>query len=320
MRRRPKRSLDQHLDGHPSVVAWRTVHPHGALQTRIDVYSESSNWLLCALVGAGPAGSTVFAKRRVASTARTERTVYERILPSLPIATPRCYGCHEDDGFVWFLLEAVKGEPYDARNPQHLAMAGAFVATMHTHSAPLMEDAHLPEAGSARYLAHLVSGRERLRHGMTTSRALDSAGRSILEQVVERLDRVEAGWPLLHARCLDAPVTLVHADFRPKNVFVRHDKAGLVAFDWETAGWGPPAPDLTRIDLGAYWQTARHRWGSVSFETVRAWAEVGHLFQTLAAIDWESTKLALETAEAVGTAVVSLDAMGSRLVEVSASR
>jgi aminoglycoside phosphotransferase (APT) family kinase protein len=310
--------LHQGLDDHPAVLAWRSVEPRGSLPRSIDVFSESPNWLLYALKEAGHAGSTVFAKRRLASMAATERAVYERILPRLPLATPHCYGCQADGEYVWFLLEAVEGAPYDESNPEHLAMASRFVAAMHTLTTPLAHSISIPEAGPERYLAHLVAGRERLSECLRTSRALVPAGRVILEQTVARLDGLEVSWPVIRARCADAPTTLVHGDFRPKNVFVRHDGTGLVAFDWETAGWGPPAPDLTKIDLAAYWRAVQKPWGAVSFETVAAWAGVGQLFQTLAAIDWKGTELAVDTTEELATPVGSLRLMGARLAELSA--
>jgi thiamine kinase-like enzyme len=317
-RRRPRRVLEHALENHPAVLAWRAVEPEGALPERIEVFSDSPNWLLYALNGAGPSGSTVFAKRRSRSLAVPERTVYERILPRLPIAAPRCYGCTEDDDFVWLLLEGVEGEPYDEWNPEHLVMAGRCVAALHTAAASLVHSTPLSEAGPERYLAHLVSGRERLEQCLQTARALDSASRLVLEHIIELLNRIEACWHSIRARCQDAPTTLVHCDFRPKNVFVRHEGTGLVAFDWELAGWGPPAPDLTKIDVAAYWSEVRESWRAVTFETVREWAGMGQLFQTLAAIDWKGTELTIDTTEALAIPLVSLKLLGARLADVSA--
>ena len=317
-RRRPRRVLDHALENHPAVMAWRAVEPEGCLPERIEVFSDSPNWLLYALNGAGPSGSTVFAKRRSRSLAGPERAVYERILPQLPIAAPRCYGCAEDGDFVWLLLEGVEGEPYDESNRQHLIMAGRCVAALHTAAASLVHSTPLSEAGPNRYLAHLVSGRERLEQCLRTAQALDSASRLVLENIIELLNSIESCWHSIRARCQDAPTTLVHCDFRPKNVFVRREGAGLVAFDWEMAGWGPPAADLTKIDVAAYWSEMRESWRAVTFETVREWAGVGQLFQTLAAIDWKGTELTIDTTEALATPVVSLRLLGARLNDVSA--
>jgi aminoglycoside phosphotransferase (APT) family kinase protein len=318
-RRRPRRILDQSLDDHPAVLAWQAVEPEAQVPECIEVFSESPNWLLYALRGAGPDGSTVFAKRRLASTATTERAVYERLLPSLPVATPRYFGCAEDGAYVWLLLQGIDGAPYDEGDPEHRATAGGWVATMHTAAVTLVHSASLPGAGPERYLAHLVQGRETLRRYLNTSRALDPGGQEIIDRTIDTLNRVETCWPVIRARCQGAPITLVHADFRPKNVFVRSDGTGFVAFDWETAGWGPPAADLTKIDVTAYWEAARLSWNTLSLETVHDWARIGHLFQLLAAIDWKGTELGVDTAEALATPLVSLDLMGTRLADVSAS-
>ena len=318
-RRRPRRILDESLDDHPAVLAWRAVEPRGKVPQCIEVYCESPNWLLYSLRGAGPNGSTVFAKRRLMSMAATERAVYERILPSLPIATPRCFGCVDEDAYVWLLIEAIDGAPYDEGDPEHLAIAGDCVAAIHTSAVSLVHSTSLPEAGPERYLAHLTAGRETLEKCLHTSQAFDSAGRKIVERTVETLNRVEACWPAIRGRCHDAPITLVHADFRPKNVFVRRDGAGCVAFDWETAGWGPPAADLTKIDVIAYWRAARELWGTLSLETVQGWERIGYLFQLLAAIDWKGTELGVDSTEALATPLFSLDLMGTRLADVSAT-
>ena len=317
-RRRPRRVLDHSLGEHPAVLAWRAVDPKGVVPERIEVFCDAANWLLYALLGAGPAGSTVFAKRRLISVAATERTVYERILPLVPLATPRCYGCTEDGDYVWFLLQAVDGLPYDESNPEHLAMAGRWVATLHTSTASLVSSTPLPEAGPERYLTHLVKGRERLLRRLEDSRVLDTDGRSTVENAIAQFDDIEACWPSVRALCQDAPTTLVHGDFRPKNVFVHRDGTELVAFDWETAGWGPPAADLTKIDVPSYARTVRESWGAVSVETIREWSAVGHLFQTIAAIDWKSTELAVDTPEALATPMASLRLLSARLADVAA--
>ena len=97
----------------------------------IEVYSDRTPWRLYALLGAGPAGSTVFAKCRHTSMAATERPCYERLLPGLAVATPRCYGCIDDGEYGWLLLQAVEGAPYDESNRDHLAMAARWLAAMH---------------------------------------------------------------------------------------------------------------------------------------------------------------------------------------------
>lgn len=311
--RRKRRVIDEALDSHPAVLAWLEVAPQGAVPRQIEVFSDSAAWLLYALVGAGPGGSTVFAKRRLAWKAAAERTVYEQLLPRLALPTPRCHGCVSEGEYVWLLLAAVPGGPYDETNPKHLAMGGRWIAALHTRSASIAHSVPLPDAGPDRYLAHLVSGRRALEQCLRESGALDAAGRLIIERTIARQNQIEHAWPALRARCIDAPPTLVHGDFRPKNVFIDEDETELVAFDWETAGWGPPDADLTRIDVEAYWHAVHDIWPTVTLDTVRGWARMGHLFQMLAAIDWKSTELKCDTAEALATPLVSLALLSDRL-------
>jgi len=292
--------------------------PQGALPEGIEAFCERTNWLLYALVGAGPGGSTIIAKRRRLSDAVVERVVYEQILPHLPIAAPDYYGSKEDGAFVWFLLQAVDGARYSESNPEHLAMAARWVAAMHTGAMALTRPLSLPDAGPGRYLAHLISGRKAIQRSLLTSKRLNRASRLILERIVVQLDRTEACWPQICAGCNDAPHTLVHCDFRPKNVLVRRDGTSLVAFDWETAGWGPPAPDLTRIDVVAYWHAVRKSW-AVSLETVLRWASVGIVFQKLAAIDWEATDLAFDTPETLAQPIATLQIVADNLARLAES-
>jgi aminoglycoside phosphotransferase (APT) family kinase protein len=314
-RRRPRGLLREGLDRHQAVLAWRAVEPHGALPECIEVYSDRSPWRLYALRGAGPAGSTVFAKCRRTSMAATERTVYERLLPGLPVATPRCYGCIDDGEYVWLLLQAVDGAPYDETNRDHLAMAARWLAAMHVESASLVGSTVLPDAGADRYLRHLIGGRAALERCLGNSRALDQVGRRTLAQLVDQLNDIEARWHSVRRRCATMPTVLVHGDFRPKNVFVQHDGTGLVAFDWETAGWGPPAADLTKVDVNEYWAAVRETWAAVGLATILEWAALGWVFQMLAAIDWKSSELAVDTAEALAPPLTSLQLWADRLAE-----
>jgi hypothetical protein len=61
--------------------------------------------------------------------------------------------------------------------------------------------------------------------------------------------------------------------------------------DWETAGWGVPAPDLVGVDLGAYWTVVRECWPTLDFPALQRLANLGTLFRRLAALKWESTSL-----------------------------
>src|SRR5207248_7530745 len=111
-----------------------------------------------------------------------------------------------------------------------------------------------------------------------------------LQAIVAQCDLLEACWNQVETCCEGIPSTLVHGDFRPKNVHVRrdHDGSALLPMDWETAGWGVPAPDLARVDLGAYWTVVRECWPTVDRQALEQLAHLGNVLRWLAALSWES--------------------------------
>jgi len=79
------------------------------------------------------------------------------------------------------------------------------------------------------------------------------------------------------------------------------------------AGYGPPAVDLTRIDLHTYWSTIRSSWPEVGFETIERLARAGRVLQWVAAVDWESASLKCGEARDRSDAVVQLSIAHERL-------
>jgi aminoglycoside phosphotransferase (APT) family kinase protein len=108
------------------------------------------------------------------------------------------------------------------------------------------------------------------------------------------------------------PCTVVHGDFVPKNVRVARRAGRLVVlpFDWETAGWGPPAADLAsfqkgiRPDLTHYANAVAGAWPGLGIDDLMAMSDLGRLFRVLAAIDWASVGL---TDRSAGYAAEELD-------------
>jgi aminoglycoside phosphotransferase (APT) family kinase protein len=99
------------------------------------------------------------------------------------------------------------------------------------------------------------------------------------------------------------PRTLVHGDFRPKNVRVRVGARGALLYplDWEMAGWGTPAVDLApsrfgaaddAVDLDAYASVAGKAWPALDLAAVRAMEQMGRLFRVVDAVGWASATLA----------------------------
>ena len=118
---------------------------------------------------------------------------------------------------------------------------------------------------------------------------------------------LESYWTRVVELCRRYPRTLVHGDFAYQNLRVRSSASGinLVAFDWEFAGYGIPAPDIAepcgrgiprrRIDddlpepeLTDYWNVVRESWPDLDLPAIKQLAEIGAVFRSVVAISWES--------------------------------
>ena len=296
-RKPPAAVLSGNLGWHPAVAAWRELVPGAPDPERIEVLRQGKKSTTYRLVESTPGGASIIAQRACMAKARTERTVYEEILPHLPVTSPRYYGCRaEDPHFVWLFLEDIGDERYTPTDRAQQALAGRWVGLMHTAAAHLPAARGLPDGGPPRYLDHLRGGLQTVRANLANP-ALTADDAATLGRLASDLDRLESAWAALERACTGLPATLVHGDLQRKNLYIR-DGAGqtaLYAIDWETAGWGVPAADLARIDLPTYWSVVRSVWHHVRLEDVRRLGVVGRIFRELVAIRWVSPQLAYDS-------------------------
>src|SRR6266702_1245970 len=109
------------LLAHPAVRAWQQLDPERVVPDRITPAKfkpnkPRPNLTVYRLEGVGIDGAAVIAKRCTREGGRIERTVYERILPHVPLAGPRYYGTVEgppDEDVCWLLIGEIHGEKYD---------------------------------------------------------------------------------------------------------------------------------------------------------------------------------------------------------------
>ena len=138
--------------------------------------------------------------------------------------------------------------------------------------------------------------------------ALDYGQRYQLQRIIVNCDFIESEWGRLEQFCRPVPTTLVHGDFVGKNVRLRSGTTSfeILPFDWEHAGIGVPAVDLAQArypstiflanpDLSEYWITTE--WTELGYEGVLQLARYGTIFRCLAALHWESHRLASEWVE-----------------------
>ncbi len=310
MSRAPIAVVQDDLAAHPAVQAWDGDAPES-----IQILRDLRTAAVYRLIGAGPGGTGVIAKRSPRAAAAAELRVYEHILPHLPVSAPRYYGSRPGtDADVWLFLEDVGTQRYSDTDATHLALAARWVAHMHGAAAAVAATRELPDGGPGRYLEHLRTARAAITDRCSGPN-LSSDDLKALGATVKLLDVIESRWADIERSCESFPETLVHGDFRPKNVYLRQLGSSLACYpiDWETAGWGVPAADLTRIDVMAYWMAARRQRPALEFATVQRLLEVGRMFCNVAAIDWETVTLRSESRQVVTRPLASLRVLVARL-------
>jgi hypothetical protein len=293
--------LAEELPEHPAVKAWGRLWPEVSVLRRAEILrgfrKKARKRTICRLEGAGPAGSAVIAKRCPTARALVERTFYEEILPRLPVPTLRYYGFAEeaDSGFCWLFLEEASGELYSPLLEEHRVLAARWLGLLHTAAACLTPARPLPDRGSAHYLGHLRSARAAILRHLASS-GLPDGDMRVLRSIVSRCDVLESRWIQVEKLCDGMPRTFVHGDFKVKNLRVRTTQAGtaLLAFDWETAGWGVPAADLgssSNPDLTTYQSVVGDHWPGLDVQALQRLVQVGKVFRNLAAVDWAAEGL-----------------------------
>ncbi len=314
-RKAPAAVLSGELAWHPAVAAWRQLAPDAPDPERIEVLRQGKKSATYRLVEPTPGSASIIAQRACMAKALIERTVYEDILPHLPITSPRYYGCRAaDPHFAWLFLEDIGDERYTATDRAQLVLAGRWVGLMHTAAAHVPAARGLPDGGPPRYLDHLRGGLQTIRANLANP-ALTADDAATLGRLASDLDRLESAWAALACACTGLPATLVHGDLQRKNLYVRNDagQTALYAIDWETAGWGVPAADLARIDLPTYWSVVRSVWPDVRLEDARRRGAVGRIFVALAAIRWASPQLVYDSPRYLSWPMASLRIMHGRL-------
>jgi len=313
--------------GHPAALAWSSIG--GAPPDRVDhirPHASRSKPALYRLEFGRAGRPSVFAKHGPAARLESERRVYERILPHVPVTSPRFHGaCDEPDGTAWLFMEDVGEVDFAPNDLAHREIAARWLGRMHGETAAMAGRVPLPPAGQERYLGYLRSARATLLENMG-NRALTAEDRAVLEAVLGQCDKLETLWTRLERACATCPATLVHADFRPKNLCLRvsDGELALHPIDWEKAGWGVPAADLallmrrgpaSHVAAPAYAETIREYLPQFDLDAVQRLSSVGHVFQSLAGVYWSCAELSFESARSLVRPIGSMRIFSARIHE-----
>lgn len=272
----------------------------------IEVLKTHEKSTVYRLENVGSNGTAVIAKRCRTNSAAIERTIYEEVLPYLPLATLQFYGSvgDQDDDFDWLFLEDVGEESFSPGCDEHRTLGALWLGRMHSTAAHLSVAGRLPDRGHVHYLEHLRFGRDNIARNLANP-ALTADDRNLLKAIMTQCDALEQRRPQIERICADLPSTLVHGDLRSKNVRIRKNESGkrLFPLDWDTAGWGVPAADLApapgrtptpQIDLETYGSIVREHWPWLELAALRQLVGLGQIFRRVAAISWESLLLTYE--------------------------
>lgn len=300
--------MEANLFEHPAVLAWREFGHRRVEPRYIEILKQKRKCSVYRLAGVGPGNRALIAKRYRRKKAGFERAIYEDILPKIPVSVPEYLGFLEGNGDTcWLFLEDVGDDRFSPVDETHRKVAARWLGQLHAEASRLIDPDGLPEHGPGYYLDLLQAARRNILANLDNP-ALEDAGVEILTSVVAQCDYLESIWDPLAGFCEALPSTLVHGDFRPKNVRVRNCKGEVTIWplDWEYAGWGTPAPDLapvrrhptyTHVDLQVYLSSVHEYWVGLDLATLQHMAMAGFYFRLVAAIYWASKSLKLNSLE-----------------------
>lgn len=242
-----------------------------------------SDVFLLAGGGAGP----VVAKRAAAETIAVEFTVLKWLAGApFPAVQPRGTVPADTGPRAWLVSDFADGDPYDSRQPDHARLAGVWLAELHRWSTT-NKPPSLPSRGRSYHAGVLRAALETLAESLQYGPALTRPERESIRQMSDALAAVLDGWAGFSAALDRLPDAVVHSGIAGKNVRVsRVGAPAVLAFDWEQAGWGCPAADLSKVDLASY--SARRGRALAGLDEARS---VGEVLWCAAAIPGERANL-----------------------------
>jgi hypothetical protein len=274
---------------------WNELGPEPSRVTRIDVLKPPHRKsAVFRLVGGGPDGQAVIAKRAQRSTIATEQCVYANVLSHLPVSSVRLFCTAEDPHaeFGWLFLEDAGDLAWSPELEAHQDLAAEWLGRVHVGAAALAEAACLPTPGADYYRRLVIDAAETLDASLTRESLVD-ADRSLIRSLAEQCVALTAHWVVVETVLAGLPPTLCLPGFSAKNVRVRHAPAGLelLPYDFENAFYGPPAIELQEIAASAYWRIVGESW-RIDPASVELLCTIGGAMYALKSIPGEAKTIA----------------------------
>lgn len=289
------------LNDHPAFIFWALSDKAYAKTIAIETLQEEKLRSVYKLLGAGPLGSNVIAKRSKRTEAIREYKIYMKILPLLPMPSPQIYSFWEENNneYAWLFIEDVEGENYSPTHKNHRILAARWLGLMHTSMVHLNDTAILRDRGPDYFYRFFRPAKDTILKSLSNLQlATDDV--EVLKAILLQCKLLEKHWDQINGYCQQIPQTLVHGDFKEDNMRVQSNLAGdtLMVFDWHEAGWGVPALDYAKFlgysvnpSINAYFEVMRDKWSFMDLQNIRRLGYVGETFRCLASIRWEVSKL-----------------------------
>lgn len=279
-----------------AVTAWQTLHPESkailSVSTIQPYYRKST---VVRLGGVTGYEGSIMAKRCPTPQARIEHLVYTKILSQIPYPALHSFGMMEgpSSGYSWLFVEEATGEEYSYKDVGHRTLAAEWLGILHVTAAELTAQYDLPARDLEHYLG-LANLAQRTLEESSANPALTGEQLQVINDLKKQSELLQSRIPEIQPILDSMPKTIVHGGFYGKNARVgwRQGRQVILAYDWESTGWGYPAIDLAFVDLELY-QTYCSAYGlDLSLSSLRELAVFGKMLWVVKAIPGEGKTLA----------------------------
>jgi hypothetical protein len=287
-------AVEADLMDQPAVQAWLQTDPNYVAPKRIEHLRRlSSRAYVGRMLGVGKNGSSVIAKRCDMASGLTERMFYEDVLPQLSMSKLEYYGSFVENGeHLWLFLEDAGGRKFSFSNPGDRQAAVLWLASFHTSGARLIKPDMLIERHPAYYLNRLTSAK-RVQASHINNPILSATDRQTLANGLDQMAATINSWDKIEALYDRLPHSVIHGDFKTKNINLRVDnnRTSIFPFDWENGGWGIPGVDMWKLDEAEYLQAVNGHWPQADIHTIREIKYLGTIFRAIDGFFWEVKSL-----------------------------